>query len=97
MKALGTGLGAFALTDVEVRRAAGTGAGTAAPRRLVLHGGAAGAGRRRQAAADFHLSLDPHERRWPSPSSWPNGSRRVLPRPDPGRDAGRRRRRRWPR
>jgi holo-[acyl-carrier protein] synthase len=57
MKALGTGLGAFALTDVEVRRpAAGRrGAARTAPS-VRLHGGAArladahGAGR-------FHLSL----------------------------------------
>ena len=55
MKALGAGIGAFALTDVEVRRAAGTGATRNAPS-LVLHGtaatlaGARGAGR-------FHLSL----------------------------------------
>ncbi len=55
MKALGTGIGAFALTDVEVRRTPGTGATRNAPF-LVLHGtaaelaGAHGAGR-------FHLSL----------------------------------------
>jgi len=55
MKALGTGIGAFAMTDVEVRRAPGTGATRNAPS-LVLHGSAAelagahGAGR-------FHLSL----------------------------------------
>jgi len=55
MKALGTGIGGFALTDVEVRRTTGTGATRNAPF-LVLHGtaaelaGAQGAGR-------FHLSL----------------------------------------
>jgi len=55
MKALGTGIGAFALTDVEVRRTTGSGATRNAPF-LVLHGtaaelaGAQGAGR-------FHLSL----------------------------------------
>ena len=55
MKALGTGIGAFALTDVEVCRTPGTGATRNAPF-LVLHGtaaelaGAHGAGR-------FHLSL----------------------------------------
>jgi holo-[acyl-carrier protein] synthase len=55
MKALGTGIGAFALTDVEVRRTPGNGATRNAPF-LVLHGtaaelaGAHGAGR-------FHLSL----------------------------------------
>ncbi len=55
MKALGTGIGAFALTDVEVCRTPGTGAARNAPF-LVLHGtaaelaGAHGAGR-------FHLSL----------------------------------------
>ncbi len=55
MKALGTGIGAFALTDVEVRRTTGTGATRHAPY-LVLHGGAAelaGA----QGAGNFHLSL----------------------------------------
>jgi holo-[acyl-carrier protein] synthase len=55
MKALGSGLGAFAWRDVEVTRAAGSGATRNAPS-LVLRGGAAalagahGAGR-------FHLSL----------------------------------------
>ena len=55
MKALGSGLGSFALTDVEVRRTAGSGATRNAPY-LVLHGtaaeraGAKGAGR-------FHISL----------------------------------------
>jgi phosphopantetheine--protein transferase-like protein len=55
MKALGTGIGSFALTDVEVCRTTGTGATRNAPF-LVLHGtaaelaGAQGAGR-------FHLSL----------------------------------------
>jgi holo-[acyl-carrier protein] synthase len=55
MKALGTGLGGFALTEVEVRRGTGSGATAGAPS-LVLHGSAAvlaarcGAGR-------FHLSL----------------------------------------
>ena len=55
MKALGTGIGAFALTDVEVRRTTGTGATRNAPF-LVLHGTAAelaGA----QGAGQFHLSL----------------------------------------
>ena len=55
MKALGTGIGAFALTDVEVRRTGGTDATRNAPY-VVLTGtaaelaGAHGAGR-------FHLSL----------------------------------------
>ena len=55
MKALGTGIGAFAWTDVEVRRTAGKGATRNRPF-LVLHGtaaevaGAQGAGR-------LHLSL----------------------------------------
>jgi len=55
MKALGTGIGGFALTEVEVHRAPGPGATRNAPS-LVLHGtaaalaGARGAGR-------FHLSL----------------------------------------
>jgi holo-[acyl-carrier protein] synthase len=55
MKALGTGIGGFALTDVEVCRAAGTGATRNAPY-LRLHGTAAelaGA----QGAGTFHLSL----------------------------------------
>jgi holo-[acyl-carrier protein] synthase len=58
MKALGTGIGAFALADVEVRRSAGIPGQGATRNRpyLVLHGtaaelaGTAGAGR-------FHLSL----------------------------------------
>ncbi len=55
MKALGTGIGAFALTDVEVRRTSGKGATRNAPF-LVLHGTAAAlAGA--QGAARFHLSL----------------------------------------
>jgi holo-[acyl-carrier protein] synthase len=55
MKALGSGIGSFALTDVEVRRTAGNGATRHAPY-LVLHGTAAelahakGAGR-------LHVSL----------------------------------------
>ena len=55
MKALGSGLGAFAWTDVEVRRTEGTGATRHAPY-LVLRGAAselAGA----RGAASFHLSL----------------------------------------
>jgi len=55
MKALGSGIGAFVLTDVEVCRKEGTGATRHAPY-LVLHGGAAtlaGA----QGARTFHLSL----------------------------------------
>jgi holo-[acyl-carrier protein] synthase len=52
MKALGRGLGAFALTDVEVRRSE---SGRGAPS-LVLHRGAAAlAGA--QGAGSFHLSL----------------------------------------
>jgi holo-[acyl-carrier protein] synthase len=55
MKALGTGLGGFALTDVEVRRAGGEGAGRGTPT-LVLHGAAADlAGR--SGAGHLHLSL----------------------------------------
>jgi holo-[acyl-carrier protein] synthase len=55
MKALGSGLGAFAWTDVEVTRAPGTGATRNAPS-LVLRGGAAAlAGA--QGAGCFHLSL----------------------------------------
>jgi holo-[acyl-carrier protein] synthase len=55
MKALGTGIGGFALTDVEVRRTTGTGATRNAPY-LLLHGSAAAlAGA--QGAGTFHLSL----------------------------------------
>jgi holo-[acyl-carrier protein] synthase len=55
MKALGSGIGAFRLTDVEVCRTAGTGATRNAPF-LVLHGTAAElAGTR--GAGHFHLSL----------------------------------------
>jgi holo-[acyl-carrier protein] synthase len=55
MKVLGTGLGGFALTDVEVRRAGGDGATRNAPS-LVLHGAAAALAERQQASV-FHLSL----------------------------------------
>jgi holo-[acyl-carrier protein] synthase len=55
MKALGTGIGAFALTDVEVRRTGGKDATRNAPF-LLLHGSAAElAGT--HGAARFHLSL----------------------------------------
>jgi holo-[acyl-carrier protein] synthase len=55
MKALGSGLGAFAWTEVEVTRAPGTGATRNAPS-LVLRGAAAAlAGE--QGAGRFHLSL----------------------------------------
>ena len=55
MKALGTGIGGFALTDVEVCRTAGKGATRNAPY-LRLHGTAAElAGTR--GAGTFHLSL----------------------------------------
>ena len=55
MKALGTGLGGFALTEVEVRRGTGPGATAGAPS-LVLHGAAAALAARCQAGR-FHLSL----------------------------------------
>jgi holo-[acyl-carrier protein] synthase len=55
MKALGTGLGGFALTEVEVRRAGGDGAGRGVPS-LVLHGGAAALADR-HGAGPLHLSL----------------------------------------
>ena len=55
MKALGTGLGSFALTDVEVRRGDGEGATRNAPS-LLLHGGAAAVAEERDAGV-FHLSL----------------------------------------
>jgi phosphopantetheine--protein transferase-like protein len=55
MKALGTGLGSFALTDVEVRRAGGTGADRGAPS-LLLSGGAAALAQRNE-TGPLHLSL----------------------------------------
>jgi holo-[acyl-carrier protein] synthase len=55
MKALGTGLGGFALTEVEVRRGTGTGANAGAPS-LVLHGSAVALAAR-CGAGRFHLSL----------------------------------------
>jgi holo-[acyl-carrier protein] synthase len=55
MKALGTGLGSFSLTDVEVRRAGGSGPTRGAPS-LVLHGAAALAAEGRQVGR-LHLSL----------------------------------------
>ncbi len=55
MKALGTGLGGFALTDVEVRRTEGTDATRHAPY-LVLHGSAASLAEA-QGAGRFHVSL----------------------------------------
>jgi len=55
MKALGAGIGAFALTDVEVCRTSGTGATRHAPY-LVLRGGAAEVAGAR-GAHTFHLSL----------------------------------------
>jgi holo-[acyl-carrier protein] synthase len=55
MKALGTGLGGFPLTDVEVRRAGGVGLTRHAPS-LVLHRAAAAVAERR-GVGPFHLSL----------------------------------------
>jgi holo-[acyl-carrier protein] synthase len=55
MKALGTGLGGFALTEVEVHRGSGSGATAGAPS-LVLHGSAAALAARCQVGR-FHLSL----------------------------------------
>jgi holo-[acyl-carrier protein] synthase len=55
MKALGTGLGGFALTDVEVRRAVAVGPTRNAPS-VVLHGAAARLADER-GAGRFHLSL----------------------------------------
>ena len=55
MKSLGTGLGAFALQDVEVQRATGDGPERNAPS-LRLHGGAAALAVAR-GAGPFHLSL----------------------------------------
>src|SRR5580692_3771692 len=55
MKALGTGLGSFALTEVEVRRTPGPVGQSGAPY-LVLHGAAATLAEARRAAR-FHLSL----------------------------------------
>ena len=94
MKALGRGLGAFALTDVEVRRSPGPGAGRGAPS-LVLHGGAAAlAGAR--GAGRLHLSLthttDVAIAFVVAEQSSPPAGRRARPRatrasrPDPGGD-----------
>jgi holo-[acyl-carrier protein] synthase len=55
MKALGTGLGGFALTEVEVCRSGGEGATSGAPR-IVLHGAAAALAEQRRAGT-LHLSL----------------------------------------
>jgi holo-[acyl-carrier protein] synthase len=55
MKALGTGLGGFALTEVEVRRGTGPGATAGVPS-LLLHGSAAALAAR-CGAGRFHLSL----------------------------------------
>jgi holo-[acyl-carrier protein] synthase len=55
MKALGTGLGGFALTDVEVRRGSGVGPTRNAPS-LLLHGAAAAAADQRGVGV-LHLSL----------------------------------------
>jgi holo-[acyl-carrier protein] synthase len=55
MKALGTGLGAFAFTEVEVRRSGGVGPTRNAPS-VVLHGAAATLADQRGAGL-FHLSL----------------------------------------
>ena len=55
MKAQGTGLGGFALTEVEVRRGTGPGATAGVPS-LVLHGAAAALASR-HGAGRFHLSL----------------------------------------
>jgi holo-[acyl-carrier protein] synthase len=55
MKALGTGLGGFALVDVEVRRTPGDGATAGAPQ-VVLYRAAAALAERRGAGA-LHLSL----------------------------------------
>jgi len=55
MKAFGSGLGAFALTDVEVRRTPGEGSLSGAPT-LLLHGGAEQLAQR-LGAGRLHLSL----------------------------------------
>jgi holo-[acyl-carrier protein] synthase len=55
MKALGTGLGGFALTDVEVSSAGGGGPTRRAPS-VVLHGSAAALGARR-GVGRLHLSM----------------------------------------
>ncbi len=60
MKALGSGIGSFALHDVEVVRAPGTGPEAGAPS-LVLRHGAAALARRRQVGR-WHVSLT-HTRR----------------------------------
>ena len=61
MKALGTGIGSFALTDVEVRRTPGRGATRNAPY-LVLHGTAAELAGAQGAGPPPSLA-DPHRRR----------------------------------
>ena len=61
MKALGTGIGGFALTDVEVCRTPGKGATRNAPY-LRLHGTAAEAGRR-PGRGQLPPLADPHRRR----------------------------------
>jgi holo-[acyl-carrier protein] synthase len=55
MKALGTGLGGFALTDVEVQRSAGPGATGNAPS-VALHGSAAAVAAQHEVGV-LHLSL----------------------------------------
>ena len=69
MKALGSGLGSFALTDVEVRRTEGEGATRNAPF-LVLHGGAAELADARAPAGS--TSRSPTPTTWRSPSSSPS-------------------------
>lgn len=55
MKALGSGIGSFALRDVEVVRSPGSGSASGAPS-LVLHHGAADLAHRRQVGR-WHVSL----------------------------------------
>jgi holo-[acyl-carrier protein] synthase len=92
MKALGRGLGAFALTDVEVRRSTSPGSGRRAPS-LVLHGGAAAlAGA--SGAGSFHLSLTHTtdlaiafvvaEQSASAPVRSPSTSHSTSPSPSPG-------------
>ena len=79
MKALGSGLGAFALRDVEVVRAAGPGAGrrgaVAAPRRPGPPPWPPS-----PAGGPLARLAHPHRRSWPWPWWWPRapGSRRWL-------------------
>ncbi len=84
MKALGTGLGGFALTEVEVRRGTGPGATAGAPS-LVLHGAAAALAAQRAGRAVPSLA-HPHDRAGRGLRGGGTVQSRA-PRPDRGGDA----------